>query len=173
MNKRILLVTRISLLLSIALIFQFIGRFMGPHNNFIVGPVVNAVLLTATEITGILGGIIISVIAPLISAITNNAPIAPVILAFSPFIAGGNIVYVLLFALIGKKNRLAGIISGAVAKAGFLFASVKAFLCFMKVNETVAATLTTMFSWPQLVTAVAGGLIALAVIPAVRKVIVD
>ena len=60
MNKRIRFITRVSLLLAIAIIFQFLGRFMGPHNNFIVGPVVNAVLLIATEITGILGGVIIS-----------------------------------------------------------------------------------------------------------------
>ena len=79
----------------------------------------------------------------------------------------------LLYALIKKKNRIAGIIAGSVVKAGFLYASVKAFLWFMKVNEPVAITLTTLFSWPQLVTAIIGGAITFAVIPAIKKVIVD
>ncbi|NMA66325.1 MAG: ECF transporter S component [Clostridiaceae bacterium] len=173
MSKRILFITRTSLLLAIAIISQFLGKFIGPHNNFIVGPIVNAILLVATHITGILGGIIISVVAPLVSALTNKAPIAPIILAFSPFIIGGNIVYVLLYALIKNRNSILGIAVGSVVKAAFLYASVKAFLYFMKINEPVATTLTTLFSWPQLLTAVIGGAIALAVIPAVKKVAAD
>ncbi len=102
MRRNIRFITRTALLLAIAILFQFMGKFMGPQNNFIVGPVVNAVLLIATEITGVFSGIIISIIAPLVSALTNKSAMGPVILAFSPFIISGNVILVLVYDLLRK-----------------------------------------------------------------------
>ena len=107
MNKNTRVITRTALLLAIAISFQFLGRFMGAYNNFIVGPVVNAVLIVATSAVGLWSGVAISIVAPLVSAFTNKSVIAPIIIAFSPFIAGGNFIIVLSYYLLKKKNKVA------------------------------------------------------------------
>ncbi|NTV88852.1 MAG: ECF transporter S component [Clostridiales bacterium] len=163
MNKARFL-TRTGLLLAVAIAFQLLGRFLGPYNNFIVGPVINAVLIIATAAAGIWSGIAIAVIAPLISAFTNKAAIAPVILAFSPFIISGNIILVLSYFFLARKNKYAAIATGAVLKFGFLFGAIMIFTSLMKLNPKITATLVALFSWPQLVTALIGGAIAIVVI---------
>lgn len=168
MKNKTKFLTRTALLLAVAIAFQFIGRFI-PYNNFIVGPVVNAVLIIATAVAGIWSGTAIAVIAPLVSAFTNKAAIAPLILGFSPFIILGNFIIVLSFHLIRKKSKVAGVAVGAVLKFGLLYAAISIFTSVVKMKPAIATTLTNLFSWPQLVTAMVGGAIALVVLIAVGK----
>ena len=165
-NTRFL--TRTALLLAIAIAFQIFGRFI-PYNNFIVGPIVNAVLIVATYTAGFWSGTSIAVIAPLVSAFTNKAAIAPLILAFSPFIILGNFIIVLAFHLLRRKNMIAGVAAGAVCKFAFLYASIAIFTSVVKMKPQIAVTLTNLFSWPQLLTAVIGGILALIVIKLAGK----
>lgn len=167
MNKTRFL-TRTALLLAVAIAFQIFGKFI-PYNNFIVGPIVNAVLIIATATAGMWSGAAISVIAPLVSALTNKAVIAPIILAFSPFIIIGNLIIVIAFHLLRKKNKLAGVGAGAILKFGFLFTAILIFTNVVDMKPQVAATLTNLFSWPQLITAVAGGVIALIILKLAGK----
>lgn len=175
MKRNIRFVTRTALLLAVAILFQFLGKYLGTYNNFIVGPVVNAVLLIATEIVGIFSGIFISIAAPLVSALTNKAAIAPVILAFSPFIMAGNAVYVVIYALLNKSKTLtsrslaAGV--GSVVKFLLLYGSVLAFTRLMSINEKIAAVLVGLFGWPQLVTAIIGSIVAILVIPVLKRTV--
>lgn len=169
MKNKTKFITRTALLLAVAIAFQLFGRFLGPYNNFIVGPVVNAVLIIATAIAGLWSGVAIAVIAPLVSAFTNKAAIAPLILAFSPFIIIGNVIIAAAFATLKKKSKIAAIIIGAVVKFAFLFAAISIFTSLVKMQPKVAATLTNLFSWPQFVTALIGGAIALIVLAAVGK----
>lgn len=165
------IITRTALLLAVAIAFQMLGRLLGPYNNFIVGPVINAVLIIATAAAGLWSGTAIAIIAPFVSALTNKAAIAPLILAFSPFIAAGNFTIVICYHLLRKKSRIAGVAAGAILKFALLFASITVFTGVMKMQPKIAATLTTLFSWPQLVTALIGGAIALAIIKAIGKTI--
>ena len=103
MRKKILFLTRTALLLAVVIAFQLFGKLI-PYNNFIVGPAVNAALLVATAAAGLWSGIAISVIAPLVSAFTNKAPLAPLVIAYSPCIIIGNIIIVLAFWLFRKKR---------------------------------------------------------------------
>lgn len=173
MNKNLKFLTRTALLLAVAIAFQFLGRFMGPWNNFIVGPIVNAVLLIAAEITGVLGGVSISVIAPLVSALTNKAAIAPIVLMFSPFIIAGNIILVLAWHFLKKWNKIGAVGVGAVLKFGFLFTAISIFTQMVAMKPPVAATLVGLFSWPQLLTAAIGGAIALIILPVLKKALKD
>ena len=173
MGSRVKIITRTAILLALAVVFQMMGQFLGPNNNFIVGPLVNTVLIVSTAATGLWGGTAIAVIAPFISAFTNKAPIAPIILFFSPFIAGGNFILVLCYHLIAKRNKIAGIAVGAVLKFVFLYTSVVIFISMfsevLNISPTVAAMLNFLFSWPQLVTGLAGGIVALAVIKVLER----
>lgn len=168
MDKKIRFLTRTALLLAVAITFQFVGKFI-PYNNFIVGPVINAVLIIATASAGIWSGTAIAVIAPLVSAFTNKAAIAPLIIGFSPFIIIGNFIYLLLYYLLQKKSRIVGIAAGSVLKSAFLYASISVFTSAVKMQPKVAATLTNLFSWPQLLTALVGGAVAFAVLAAIGK----
>jgi hypothetical protein len=159
---------RTALLLATVIVFQILGGFI-PYNNFIVGPIVNAVLMIATAIAGLWSGVAISVIAPIVSAITNKAAIAPLIIAFSPFIIIGNAIIVVCFYFIGKKSRVAGIAAGALLKFGFLYAAISVFTSVVEMKPQVAITLKSLFSWPQLLTAAIGGVIALAVLKLIGK----
>ncbi len=169
MKNKTKFITRTALLLAVAIAFQFLGRLLGPYNNFIVGPVVNAVLIISTAVAGLWSGVAIAVIAPLVSAFTNKAAIAPLILAFSPFIIIGNIIIAAAFQLLKKKSAIVAIALGAIAKFAFLFAAISIFTSLVKMKPVIAATLTNLFSWPQLVTALIGGVIALIVLAAVGK----
>lgn len=162
-------ITRTALLLAVAVAFQLLGRVLGPYNNFIVGPVVNAVLIISTAVAGFWSGAAIAIIAPLISAFTNKAAIAPLILAFSPFIILGNIIIVTAFHLLQKKSEIVAVIIGTVTKFAFLFAAISIFTSIVKMQPKVAASLTNLFSWPQLVTALIGGALAIVVLAAVGK----
>ncbi|MCX7771762.1 MAG: ECF transporter S component [Clostridia bacterium] len=171
MNRNIRFITRVAILLAITLVFQYLGRFMGPQNNFIVGPVVNAVLLIATQMTGLSGGLVIAIIAPIASALTNKAAIAPIILAFSPCIIAGNAILVLAYYFLKKRKKLVGVAAGAIGKSVFLYGAILIFIGLMKLNPKVGAALTLLFSWPQLVTAILGGMIALAILPVLERTI--
>jgi len=168
MKNRTKMLTRTALLLAVAIAFQIFGKFI-PYNNFIVGPVVNAVLILATATAGVWSGSAISVIAPLVSAFTNKAPIAPLVLGFSPFIVVGNLIIVMAFYFIGKKSKLAGVGVGAVLKFGFLYAAISVFTSMVEMKPQFAATLTNLFSWPQLITGVIGGTLALTILKLAGK----
>ncbi len=168
MKNKTRFLARTALLLAIAIAFQIFGKFI-PYNNFIVGPVVNAVLLVATAAAGLWSGIAISVIAPLVSAFTNKAAIAPLIIGFSPFIIIGNIIIVLCFHFLRKKNAVLGVAAGSVLKFGFLYGAISVFTSLVEMKPPVAATLTNLFSWPQLITALVGGAIAIVILKLAGK----
>ncbi|MCR4434556.1 MAG: ECF transporter S component [Clostridiales bacterium] len=170
-SVKVRFIARTAILAALTLVFQSLGRFvpLGPNSNFIVGPLVNACLLIATATVGVWGGIIIAAIAPVGSLLTTHSPIASFLLPFSPFVAAGNIVLVLCFYFLLKKSKIAGIILGAVLKFGVLFGSVSFFLVVLKMAPKLAGTLYFLFGWPQLVTALVGGAIALIVLRALGK----
>jgi hypothetical protein len=163
-NKRIAIT---ALLLSLTILVQFIGRyttgFFGPANLFIIGTLVNALLLISVEYSGIGGAIAIACAVP-ITALFSGAPI-PV--PFIPFIGMGNVIYVVLFHFMGK--RVFGVILGAVSKFLFLFASIYGFLHISTVEPRAAGILYFLFSWPQLVTACAGGLVYFPAVTLLKK----
>lgn len=171
MKSKVRFLTRTALLLAVAIAFQIFGQLIPLYNNFIVGPVVNAVLLVATASVGFWSGVSISVIAPLVSAFTNKAPIAPLVLGFSPFIIIGNVILVLFFHLFRKKKSIAfipgpvlGVAAGSVLKFVFLYSAISVFTSLVEMKPQQAVTLTNLFSWPQLVTAIIGGAIALIIL---------
>lgn len=170
-----LFITRTAILLALTLVFQYLGRFvpLGPNSNFVVGPLVNACLLISGASVGLGGAAIISALAPLFAAVTNTSATAPFVLVFSPFIALGNFVFVLFFYLFWKKGKIAGAFGtaiGAVVKFLILYGGVTFMLGVKEMPAPAVKVLTLMFSWPQLVTAAIGAIIAFAVIRALQKV---
>lgn len=168
-NDKIKILTRTAVLLAVVVVVQMAGRSI-PNNNFIVGPLVNMCLLIAVMTAGVGGGITIAVLSPFISLINNNAPIAAALLPFAPMIAISNVIFILVFYFLYNKNKYVGVISAAVLKFGFLFLAIKLFLNIFNFPK-FAEKLIAMFSFPQLLTALIGGFVAIPVIYSIRKAI--
>ena len=160
------IIARTGVLLAVTIVLQNLGRIvpLGPYSNFIVGPLVNASLLISTAATGLTGGAVISVATPFVASMTAGIP-----LPLAPFIAIGNFILVLLFYILMKKNKVAGIVSGAILKFAFLLAAINIYVKLAELPEKQVASLLYAFSWPQLVTAIIGGILAMIVLKALGK----
>jgi len=127
------------------------------HNQFITGPIVNATLLAAVALVGMQGAIFICLIPSVIALSVGTLPavLAPMV----PFIMIGNVILVSTFGYLRNKNYWLGLVSGSVLKFAFLFGT-SSIVTNLLLNQQVAAKVAAMMSWPQLVTALAGGLLA-------------
>src|SRR5690554_5109478 len=128
-------------------------------SQYVIGSLVNLCLIVAAVVVGIRGGCVIAVVAPLIAFFQGFTP-SPILVA--P-IALGNLVLVVVVALLYDKNRLTALAAGAVLKFVTLYLGVVRIvvpLLLPDVNEKIKAVLSVQFSWPQLITASIGGILA-------------
>ena len=103
--------------------------------------------------------------------------VGPKLLAIVPAIAVGNLVYVLVLSLLLRKKesaglpvRLGGLAAASAVKFLTLYLLVVQLLCrVLTLAEKQVQTFTAMFSWPQLITALIGGALALVVVPLLKK----
>ena len=155
-------VARAALLLALTLVFQSL-RLVIPvppfFTTFIIGSLVNACLLIALETAGLGAAAAIAVVAPVV-AYLQGLLFLPV---FIPPVALGNLIYVLLFKAGLARGRVLATLAAAAGKAAFLFAAFAWLLTLVSVPATLAAGLMFAMSWPQLVTTVAGGILATVV----------
>ncbi|MFA6942047.1 MAG: ECF transporter S component [Clostridiaceae bacterium] len=175
-NKGVQNLVRSGLLLAIAVVMIFVGKNVPAINQFLAGPGVNAVLLLTAYICGTYYGIGVGLLTPLIALLVGQLPSA--FAPFVPFIMIGNAIYVLLFGLLKDRVKLgkyAGMISGSVLKFIFLYLSASQLVTLFSLNipKKMLSKLAVMMGLPQLITALIGGIIAIAIIEIlrVRKVI--
>ncbi len=152
-------VTRTAILLALTLAFQLIGL---PQP--VTGPAVNAMLILSALLAGPSSGVVIGCLTPIIAWQRGilPAPLGPMI----PFIALGNAVLVLLFALLKRRQPYLAIGVAAVAKYAVLATAVRLIV-------TVPPPVAAAMGIPQLITALAGGVIALLAYRVLRGVIGD
>jgi hypothetical protein len=129
-----------------------------PHNQWITGTIVNALLFLAVWRIGIVNAALVAVFPSSIALMRGLLPAPMAVLI--PYIIISNLAMIFIFYAI-KKYPLAGIISASLVKFLFLFAITSFFI-------KLAAPFVVMMQWPQLVTALAGGLIAIGIIKITR-----
>ena len=177
MNKKIRWITETAIMLALLVTLQALTKPMG---QLVTGSCVNAVLAISALVGGLTSGITVAVISPVLAFLLG---IAPQILTV-PAIMVGNTVYVVLLSLLadpaGKnlvKQAVAWIVAAA-AKFACLYLIVTKLICGVMAPGLLAAgtlkqpmlkALPATFSWPQLVTALIGGVVALLIVPVVRK----
>ena len=176
MNRnKILWLTRTAVLMALLVTLQWATSAMG---QFVTGSCVNCVLVIAVLFAGLWGGVTVAIVSPFCAFLLG---IGPKLVQIVPAIALGNLVLVvLMWLLLGKKtqaklweNAVAVAVS-AVAKFAVLYvAVVKVFIPLMgtALAEKQVQTFTAMFSWPQLVTALIGATVALALRAVLKKAI--
>jgi len=131
-----------------------------PHNQWITGTIVNALLFLAVWRVGIVNAMLVAALPSSIALMRGLLPVPMAVLI--PYIILSNIVLIAVFYAI-KKYPLLGIISASLAKFLLLFVITSLLI-------KVAGPLLIMMQWPQLFTALAGGLIAIGVTRLLPKV---
>jgi hypothetical protein len=136
----------------------FFLPFMIAHPQFVVGTLVNAMLITAA--LNIRGHKLLPVVVlPSIGVLTAGlifGSLTVFLVYLLPFIWAGNVILIYTFKIMKlhmKKNYLAAMVAGAALKSGFLFLSA---LILFKLGLIPAIFLTAM-GIIQLTTALSGG----------------
>lgn len=171
-----LFISRTAVLLALTLVFQSIGLLIPEQTvkQFVVGSLVNFVLFIAVMGVGLLSASIIGLSTPFLAMLFNIAPLNIVLV---PFVALGNFILALVFFLLQKllfkklsSKRvftLIGILVAGTVKGVYLWF---AFLNIAKVLlPKVPPVMLFTFSYPQLITAAIGGILAYLVIPSLKK----
>lgn len=155
MNIKIKLITRTALLLALTIAFQSL-RF----GQFLTGPLVNAVLLISACAVGWPAGVIIGAATPWIALLVGI--LKPVLAPAVPFIMIGNALLVVVFYFLKPFNSYIAVLASAFIKFGALYIATRYLL---HLNPAVSSAL----QFPQLITAIVGGLLALIVISALNS----
>ena len=169
MNHKTRWITETAVLLALLVILQAVTKNAG---QLITGSCVNAVLAVSVLAAGLSSGLTVALISPFVAFLLG---IGPQLLPIVPAIALGNAVYVLMLGcLIGKKvgmwRKGLALLGSAGAKFLTLYLVVVKFLCsILPLKAPQVATFSTMFAWPQLITALIGGAAALLIVPVIRK----
>ena len=177
MNKKVRWITETAIMLALLVALQALTKGFG---KFVTGSCVNAVLAITVLVAGLGSGITVAVISPVLAFLLG---IAPQILTV-PAIMVGNTVFVVLLRLIAGESskelgrQIAAWLVAALAKFAALYLIVVKIICGVMASSLLAAgtlkepmlkALPATFSWPQLVTALIGGGIALLIVPVLRK----
>ena len=177
MNKKIRWITETAIMLALLVTLQALTKPMG---QLVTGSCVNAVLAIAALVGGLGSGLTVALISPVLAFLLG---IAPQILTV-PAIMVGNSVYVVLLTLLADatgKNKLRQLLAwlaAAFAKFAALYIVVVKLICGLLAQNLLAScalkepmlkALPATFSWPQLITALIGGAVALLIVPVLRK----
>ncbi len=137
------------------------------HFQPVTGPIVNAILFIAVCLLGIEYALLIGLIPSVIALSTGLLPaiLAPMI----PFIMLSNAILIITFAHLRNKNYWLGIIVASVLKFIFLFTTSSVVINLLLKKE-IATKVVSIMSWPQLATALAGGVIAYIFLSSLKKV---
>lgn len=177
MNKKVRWIAETAIMLAVLVTLQAVTKGLG---QFVTGSCVNAVLAIAVLVGGLACGLTVAVFSPVLAFLLG---IAPQILTV-PAIMVGNAVYVVLLYVLADKSgknlprQVGAWLAAAVVKAGVLYLLVAKLICGLLADRLLAAgtlkppmlqALPATFSWPQLVTALIGGAVALLIAPLLRK----
>ena len=170
-KKRTLWITRTAVFIALLIVLQAATAPLG--NVLITGSVVNLLLIVSVMTCGLASGFTVAVISPVIAKLIGIGPLWVLI----PFIAAGNVMLVLLWHFFGNRNMksryVAALIVAAAGKFCILYVGIVKIAVPLLLNlpEQQAKIVSNMFSLTQLVTALIGGIIAVMVLPSLKKAI--
>ena len=137
------------------------------HFQPITGLIVNAIFFITVSLLGIKYALLIGLIPSLIALLTGLLPV--ILVPMIPFIMLSNIILIITFFCLKNKNYWLGIIAASVLKFIFLFTTSSVVINLLLKKE-IATKVAEMMSWPQLLTALGGGVIAYIFLNSLKKV---
>ena len=184
MKTKLQNLTKTALLLAMLICLQWVGSFVPEQltKQLVTGTLVNCVLAVTALLVGYGGAVTVALISPVCAFLLGIAPnfvtVLPIML--------GNTCYVVLLRLIcggAFWRQPVALAAAAVTKFLVLYFLVVQVICGVasgsllgkKLGDVVVLAppmlkmLPTMFTWPQLITALTGGILALLLLPILRK----
>lgn len=173
MNKeKTLWITRTAVFIALLVVLQAATAALG--STIITGTVVNMLLIVSVMTCGMMSGLCVAVISPIMAKLIGIGPLWSLI----PFIVAGNITLILIWHFIGNRHwghkhtaQIIALVVAATAKFLILYVGVAqiAVPLLLGLPEPQAAVISNMFSLPQLLTALLGGGVALLVLSPLKK----
>ena len=186
MNKKIRWINETAVMLALLICLQWVGSFIPTQmtKQLVTGTCVNAVLAITVLFVGMSSGVTVAIISPVCAFALG---IAPNIITVIPIMLG-NVCFVVLLKLLMNKalwRQITALIAAAVVKFGVLYILVVKIICEVFAKDLLGKKLGNsvllgqkmlqpnmlplMFAWPQLITALAGGILALLITPTLKK----
>ena len=171
---KVLWITRTAVFIALLVVLQTATAPIG--NTLVTGSIVNLLLTVSVMACGLASGLSVAVVSPIMAKLIGIGPFWSLI----PFVIAGNATLVSLWHFIGnrktgRKNTawITALICAAAAKFLVLYIGIVriAVPVFLGLPEQQAAVISSMFSIPQLVTAIIGGMMAIALLPTIKKAI--
>ena len=175
-GKKILKITQTAGMLALLIALQALTK---PLGQLVTGSCVNAVLAVTALTVGAAGGTAVAVLSPVFAFLLGIAP-QPLTV---PVIMLGNACYVAFLVWLNGTSwvrRIGAWLASSVAKAALLYVLVAKVLCGIAapglleqglLKQPMLQALPATFSWPQLVTALIGGGVAMCIVPVIKKAI--
>ena len=153
--------TRTGLLLALTLVFQSL-RFLIPlppwMSTFLIGSLVNAALLVALQALGLRSALLIACVTPVVAWLQQLLPLPVFILP----VALGNSLYIWLFSRLRRAGpEWWAVGCAALGKAAFFCLAFRGLLSMLELPPALSAAILFVMGWPQLVTGLIGGFIAI------------
>lgn len=178
-NKKTMWITRTGVLLALLLALQWatLGTkaFAG---QYITGSLVNCVLAVSALTAGLSSGLVIALLSPIFAYLLGIAPQLVVV----PAIMAGNCALVLVLWAVGRGDapmwrKAVAVVLAAVCKFVVLYLLVVQVICGVGASfllgqsffgapvllQPMIQALPLTFSWPQLITALIGGVLGILV----------
>ena len=178
-NKTVRFVAFTAVGIAMAVAAQWLGSMLpagaviaGPFavKQLVTGSLVNCILFVFADRVSLGSAVTVGVFSAVLASVIG---VGPQVLPLVPLIAAGNALLAVIYCLAKNRLKLTGILRillAAAVKCGFLWLTVPALLSALtSVPGKQAKALSVMFSWPQGLTALIGGILALAVIPRLKK----
>ncbi len=142
------------------------------HLQWITGPIINALLILILFLVGIRSALVVALIPSLMALAGGLLPavLAPAV----PFIMISNVIYILTidrfydWSKNSETGYIRGILAASILKFAFLYLSVN-WISNLLIKQELAVKIAQMMSWPQLATAVIGGMIAWAILKWLKR----
>ena len=153
--------SELAMFLAIAFLLQslrlLIPMIPSPVNLFLIGSLLNTVMVLAIWRTQTRWATVIGLLLPIGAFFQGQLPIA----LMMPVVAIGNVVFTLAVGAFGSGRRA---YLAPFLKAAILFVGTQLVLRIFDLPAPMAKLLTFMMSWPQVVTGCLGILFAKAVL---------
>lgn len=175
-------IARTGIMIALTIAFQWACLSIFPGITMVTGSIVNMFIILGGITCGLLGGLIIAAITPILGSIFHIG----LNIACSPFIAIGNMIFVVLFIVVVRAMKFSfkneanfgeiikgylGIIIGAVLKMLFLYFFFAKLMipALGLIPAKMIPKVSMMMGWVQLWTALIGGAIAMLIGYSVKK----
>lgn len=172
MKNKTLWITQTAIFIALLVVIHYMTAMLA--NPLITGSAVNMTLIVSVMLCGLPSGLAVAAVSPAIARLIGIGPFWSLI----PFIMAGNMTLVCIWHFVFKKapagkkaNYVIALISAAILKFLVLYVGIVkiAVPLFLRLPENQANVISGMFSFSQIITASIGGVLAIAILPALKK----